>query len=158
VCVCVCVVVSRRSMTASCGPCVTATSASLVTISTTPASASPHATRSVAGCHCVTHSTTRHSNSTPGRIAVRRNRANLCHEKTSKINETADQLIVIIIVIFCDPHTQSQGMKKLRYAIQKKYTNQAGMNLTPPPPSQNSHAVGWHSIAESERRVAEIKS
>jgi len=32
------------------------------------------------------------------------------------------------------------------------------MNLTPPPPSQNSHAVRWHSIAESERRVAEIKS
>ena len=32
------------------------------------------------------------------------------------------------------------------------------MNLTPPPPSQNSHAVRWHCIAESERRVAEIKS
>ena len=31
------------------------------------------------------------------------------------------------------------------------------MNLTPPP-SQNSHAVRWHCIAESERRVAEIKS
>jgi len=32
------------------------------------------------------------------------------------------------------------------------------MNLTPPPPSQNSHAVRWHCTAESERRVAEIKS
>ena len=30
------------------------------------------------------------------------------------------------------------------------------MNLTPPPPSQNSHAVRWHCTAESERRVAEI--
>ena len=31
------------------------------------------------------------------------------------------------------------------------------MNLTPPPPSQNSHAVRWHCTAESERRVAEIQ-
>ena len=46
-------------------------------------------------------------------------------------------------------------MKKLRYAIQKKYKNQAGMNLTPPP-SQNGHAVRWHCTAESERRVADI--
>jgi len=30
------------------------------------------------------------------------------------------------------------------------------MNLTPPPPSQNSHAVRWHCTAESKRRVAEI--
>jgi len=49
------------------------------------------------------------------------------------------------------------GMKN--YAMQyKKYKNQAGMNLTPPPPSQNSHAVRWHCTAESKRRVAEIKS
>ena len=32
------------------------------------------------------------------------------------------------------------------------------MNLSPPPPSQNSHAVRWHCTAESERRVAEMKS
>jgi len=32
------------------------------------------------------------------------------------------------------------------------------MNLTPPPPSQNSRAVRWHCTAESERRVAEVKS
>ena len=31
------------------------------------------------------------------------------------------------------------------------------MNLTPPPPSQNSHAVRWHCTAESKQRVAEIK-
>ena len=31
------------------------------------------------------------------------------------------------------------------------------MNLTPPPPSQNSHAVRWHCTAESKWRVAEIK-
>ena len=40
----------------------------------------------------------------------------------------------------------------------KKYKNRAGMNLTPPPPSQNSHVVRWHCTAESERRVAEIKA
>ena len=31
------------------------------------------------------------------------------------------------------------------------------MNLTPPPPAQNSHAVRWHCTAESKRRDAEIK-
>ena len=31
----------------------------------------------------------------------------------------------------------------------RKVQNQAGMNLTPPPPSQNSHAVRWHCTAES---------
>jgi len=36
----------------------------------------------------------------------------------------------------------------------KKYKNQAGMNLTAPPPSQNSRAVRWHCTAESKRRVA----
>jgi len=61
--------------------------------------------------------------------------------------------ICLLLLLF-----DSQGMKKLRYAIQKKYKNQAGMNLTPPPPSQNSHAVRWHCIAESERTVAKIKS
>jgi len=34
---------------------------------------------------------------------------------------------------FLTPVLNSRGMKKLRYAIQKKYKNQAGMNLTPPP-------------------------
>jgi len=35
--------------------------------------------------------------------------------------------------------------------IIKKYKkNQAGMNLTPPPPSQNCHVVRWHCTAESE--------
>ena len=66
--------------------------------------------------------------------------------------------LVLIIIFFLTPVLNSRGMKKLRYAIQKKYKNQAGMNLTPPPPSQNSHAVRWHCTAESERRVAEIKS
>ena len=63
---------------------------------------------------------------------------------------------VIIFFCFLTPVLNSQGMKKLRCAIQKKYKNQAEMNLTPPPPSQNSHAVGWHCTDESERRVAEI--
>jgi len=39
---------------------------------------------------------------------------------------------------YLTPVVNSLGMKKLRYAIQKKYKNQAGMNLTPPPPSQKS--------------------
>jgi len=39
----------------------------------------------------------------------------------------------------------------------RKVQNQAGMNLTPPPPSQNSRAVRWHCTAELERRVAEKK-
>jgi len=52
-------------------------------------------------------------------------------------------IIIIIIIMLCNT---------------EKYKNQAGMNLTPPPPSQNSHAVRWHCIAESERRVDEIKS
>jgi len=36
---------------------------------------------------------------------------------------------------FLEAVLNSQGLKKLRYAIQKRYKNQAGMNLTPPPPS-----------------------
>jgi len=31
----------------------------------------------------------------------------------------------------------------------RKVQNQAGMNLTPTPPSQNSHAVRWHCTAGS---------
>ena len=58
---------------------------------------------------------------------------------------------------FWPRYSVPRELKKLRYAI-KKYKNQAGMNLTLPSPSQNSHAVGWHCrpTAESERRVAEI--
>ena len=42
---------------------------------------------------------------------------------------------------FFYPGTQLPGNKK-NYAMQyKKYKNQAGMNLTPPPPSQNCHVV-----------------
>jgi len=59
---------------------------------------------------------------------------------------------------FFDPGTQFPWNEK-NYAVQyKKYKNQAGMNLTSPPSSQNSYAVRWHCTAESERKVAEIKS
>jgi len=75
---------------------------------------------------------------------------------TNSIWRNTNNMFIIIIIILT-PVLNSQGMKKLRYAIQKKYKNQAGMNLTPPP-SQNSHAVRWHCISESERRVAEIKT
>ena len=57
--------------------------------------------------------------------------------------------VIVITVIFA-PSTQFPGNGKLRYAIQKKYKNQAGMNLTPPPPSQNSHVVRRHCIAKSK--------
>jgi len=56
---------------------------------------------------------------------------------------------------FLTPVLNSQGMK-IKLCNTKKYKNQAGMNFTPPPPSQNSHAIRWHYAAESERRVAEI--
>ena len=66
-------------------------------------------------------------------------------------------LWLLLLLLFLTPVLNSQGMKKLRYAIQKSTKNQVGMNLTPPPASQNSHAVRWHCTAASERRVAEIK-
>ena len=65
---------------------------------------------------------------------------------------------VLLLLLFFDPGTQFPGNEKITLCNTKKYKNQAGMNLTPPPPSQNSHAVRWHCTAESERRVAEIKS
>ena len=55
------------------------------------------------------------------------------------------------------PCTYFIGNEKNTLCNTEKYKNQVGMNLTPPPPSQNSHAVRWQCIAESERRVAEIK-
>jgi len=63
-----------------------------------------------------------------------------------------------IFILFFDPGTQLAGNEKIMLCNKEKYKNQAGMNLTPPPPSQNSRAVRWHCTAESERRVAEIKS
>jgi len=46
----------------------------------------------------------------------------------------------MIIIIFFDPGTQFPGNEN--YVMQyKKVQNQAGMNLTPSPLSQNSHAV-----------------
>jgi len=63
----------------------------------------------------------------------------------SSVTEISAYLIIIIIIIIMLCNT-------------KEYKKQAGMNLTPPPPSQNSQAVRWHYTAESERRVAEIKA
>jgi len=45
---------------------------------------------------------------------------------------------------YLTPVLSSQGMKKITLCNTKKYKNQAGINLTPPPPSQNSHVVRWH--------------
>jgi len=52
--------------------------------------------------------------------------------------------IRLLLLIFFDPDTQFLGNEKITLCNTKKYKNQAGMNLTPPPPSQNSHAVRWH--------------
>jgi len=67
-------------------------------------------------------------------------------------------IITFYFIIIIDPGTQFPGNEIITLCNTKKYKNQAGMNLTPPP-SQNSRAVGrWHCTAESEQRIAEIKS
>jgi len=58
--------------------------------------------------------------------------------------------ITTTIIIFFDPGTHFPRNEKITLCNTKKYKNQAGMNLTPPPPSQNSHAVRWHCTAESK--------
>jgi len=63
---------------------------------------------------------------------------------------------ICLLLLFFDPSTQFTGNEKITLCNTKKYKHQAG--ITPPRPSQNSHAVGWHCTAESKRRVAEIKS
>ena len=60
---------------------------------------------------------------------------------------------MLLLLLFFDPGTQFPGNEKITLCNTKKYKNQAGMNLTPPPPSQNSNAVRWHCTAESERRI-----
>jgi len=64
--------------------------------------------------------------------------------------------VLLLLLLFFDPGTQFPGNEKITLCNTKKYKNQAGMNLTPPPPSQNSHAVRWHCTAESKRTVAVI--
>ena len=53
-------------------------------------------------------------------------------------------IIIIIIIIIFDPGTQFQRNEKITLCNTKKYQNQAGMNLTPPAPSQNSHAYYYY--------------
>jgi len=59
---------------------------------------------------------------------------------------------------FFDPDAQFPVNEKIAPCNTKKYKNQVAINLTPPPPSQNSHAVRWRCTAKSKRTVAEIKS
>jgi len=54
---------------------------------------------------------------------------------------------------FLTPVLNSQGMKKITLCNTKKYKNQAGMNLTPPAPSQNSHAVSIIVIENCDKWV-----
>ena len=60
-----------------------------------------------------------------------------------------------VLLLFFDPGTQFPGNKK--YAMQYRKVQKSSWNELPPP-SQNSHVVRWHCTAESEQRVAEIKS
>ena len=55
----------------------------------------------------------------------------------------------LLLLLLFDPSTQFPGNEKNMLCNTKKYKNQAGMNLTPPPASQSSHAVRWHCTAES---------
>jgi len=50
----------------------------------------------------------------------------------------------MFIIIFFDPGTQFPRNEKITLCNTKKYKNQAGMNLTPTPPSQNSHAYYYY--------------
>jgi len=51
------------------------------------------------------------------------------------------QCHVVSLLLFFDPGTQFPGNGEITLCTTKKYKNQAEMNLTPPPPSENSHAV-----------------
>ena len=51
---------------------------------------------------------------------------------------------ILLLIYFSDPGTQFPGNEKITLCNTEKYKNQPGMNLTHPPPSQNSHAVRWH--------------
>ena len=55
--------------------------------------------------------------------------------------------IRVIVIIFLTPILNLDGRKKLYYAVQKKYKNQAGMNITPPSftkLSRSKMALYWH--------------
>ena len=58
---------------------------------------------------------------------------------------------------FFDPGSQFQGNKKVRCAIQKSTEIKLEWTFLLLLLHKN-HAVRWHCTAESERRVAEIKS
>ena len=66
-------------------------------------------------------------------------------------------LLLLLLLLFWPRYSIPREWKNYAIQYKKVQKNQAGMNLTLPP-SQNSHAVRWHCTAESERRVAEIKS
>ena len=53
-------------------------------------------------------------------------------------------VIVVIRLPLLLAYTQFPRNEKITLCNIKKYKNHAGMDLTSPPPSQNSHAVRWH--------------
>ena len=83
------------------------------------------------------------------------NATNTSHSPNLYCSESPDPQqtvsLGILLLLFFDPGTQFPRNEKNTLCNTKKYKNQAGMNLTPPPPSQNSHAVRWHCTAESKR-------
>jgi len=72
----------------------------------------------------------------------------LCYSSTKK-TYLLIEICLLLLLLFLTSVLNSQGMKKLHAMQYKKVKNHAKMNLTPPPPSQNSHAVRWHCSAES---------
>jgi len=62
-------------------------------------------------------------------------------------------LLLLLLIIIFDPGTQFPGNEKITLCNTEKYKNQAGMNLTPPPPSQNTHAVRWHCTSDESNRI-----
>jgi len=49
-------------------------------------------------------------------------------------DDSTVNIVTAIIIIFFDPGTQFPRKEKITLCNIKKYKNQAGMNLTPPPP------------------------
>jgi len=50
----------------------------------------------------------------------------------------------VSLLLFFVPGTQFPGNEKITLCNTKSAKNHAGMNLTPPRPSENCHVVRWH--------------
>jgi len=59
--------------------------------------------------------------------------------------------LLLLLILFLNPSTQFPGNEKNTLCNTEKYKNQPGMNLTPPPPSQNSYTVRWHKHSKKSQ-------